>query len=232
MSAPLALLEARGLRRQPRGLAEPLLVDIELTIRCGERWVVVGPSGSGKSLLARALVALDPIEAGELRWRGEPVTAENIPGFRAEALYVAQRVALFDGSVEENLTMPFRFRANGRKRLSRGAIVGWLQALGLEESFLGKSTVELSGGEAQMMALLRALALEPRVLLLDEPTSALDPQRTQQAESLVLEWWSQGNGERAFLWITHNEAQAPRVADHPDRILEVRGGRLVKTDSP
>jgi putative ABC transport system ATP-binding protein len=92
----------------------------------------------------------------------------------------------------------------------------WLHHLGRQPSFLTKDAEHLSGGEAQLMALLRALQLEPQVLLLDEPTASLDEGTTLKVESLLKEW--QAEGERAIVTISHHPDQMARFCD---RLLDL-----------
>jgi putative ABC transport system ATP-binding protein len=92
-----------------------------------------------------------------------------------------------------------------------------------DESFLRQRRDNLSGGEAQLVALVRALQLQPDVLLLDEPTAALDAESAAAAESLVLQWLAASPDERALVWSSHDAAQTDRVAT---RQLHMADGRL------
>jgi putative ABC transport system ATP-binding protein len=198
-----------GRRREEGGW---LIRDVELTLRGGDRVAVVGPTGSGKSVLLRALGCLDAIDQGNLCWRGRAIADAEVPPYRANVVYLHQRAAMFDGTVQDNLRLPFSLRVHKGKPFDRDWAVAQLGLLDRPATFLEKDVRDLSGGEAQIVALTRALGLAPTVLLLDEPTAALDAVTTSQLETLVERWLAATDGARAFIWVTHEEAQADRVA--------------------
>lgn len=218
------LLEARGVGRRAAGDGAWLLRDVSLALRPGDRTAVVGPSGAGKSLLLRALALLDPVDAGEVRWRGEPIGDDDVPGFRRDVVYFHQRPALFEGTVEENLRRPYDFSSSEGRGWDGDRVVAWLESLGRGPAFLEKRTSDLSGGEAQITAFLRAIQLDPDALLLDEPTSALDRDATEALEDLVNRWYDERPDARSLLWVSHDRRQAERTTD---RILRLRSGELV-----
>src|SRR5262249_27944860 len=127
----------------------------------------------------------------------------------------------FEGTVDENLRQPFSLRVHRGRRFDRDWIVSRLRLVGRTVDFLECFTRDLSGGEAQIAALLRALQLAPRILLLDEPTAALDPETAQAAEQLVAAWLAEDTG-RATVWVSHNLEQARRVADRTVRLIAGR----------
>ena len=228
------LLEARGIgRRAPsrdgqRGDGTDaggpwLLESVSLTLGPGERLVVEGPSGAGKTLLLRALALLDPVERGEVLWRGAPVLDRAVPAFRRQVVYLHQRPALLEGSVETNLQRPFAFDTVGGS-YDRQRVTAMLARLGRGTDFLSKSVADLSGGEAQIAAMLRAMQLDPSVLLLDEPTAALDRDAVDAIERLVSQWQDGAREERAIVWVSHDGIQAGRVGD---RTLRLAAGRIV-----
>jgi len=174
---------------------------------------VTGPSGAGKSLLLRALAVLDPVEEGEIRWRGEPVAPGDVPRFRSRVQYLHQRPAVFDGTVETNLRRPFELAIHAGRSFDRDATAGLLADLGRDEGFLDRDGAELSGGEAQLVAFLRAIQLQPDALLLDEPTSALDPGAAETIEGLVERWHGEKPGERGLVWVSHDAGQSRRMTD-------------------
>ena len=225
MPPDIALLEARHVGRRHPQREGWLLEDVSLKIGAGRRLAVVGPSGSGKTLLLRALGLLDPLDGGEIRWQGRPIRADQIPVFRRQAIYLHQRPAFAEETVEAALRRPFLLKAHRHRRFDRDRIVRWLGQLGREESFLDKLIRDLSGGEGQIAAFLRAIQLDPVLLLLDEPTAALDANTTRAVEELLEDWLSQSADARAVIWVSHDVEQAQRVAD---RILSMRAGRLVE----
>jgi putative ABC transport system ATP-binding protein len=207
------LLQARNIvRRHPDGLRW-LLHGVSLEVQAAGRLSIAGPSGSGKTLLLRALAVLDRLDDGEVRWQGRPVTRDRIPPFRKAVMYLHQRPALWDETVEAALRRPFTLAVHHGGQFDRGRIVRLLQLLDRDESFLAKRTADLSGGEMQIAALLRAIQLDPTVLLLDEPTAALDSHTAATVEELLGGWVGNSSDERALVWVTHDAQQARRVAD-------------------
>ena len=223
--AEAVLLEARQLGRIDLRTQATLLAPTDFSLHAGERLALIGASGSGKSVLLRALALLDGPSSGEVLWLGQPVTAARIPHFRSRACYLTQRAALVEGSVTDNLRLPFTLKHNRQYRFDAATAVRLLELAGKPRSFLDKAGTDLSGGEAQLVALVRALLLAPQVLLLDEPTSALDPQSVAAVEALVMNWLDESANSRAFLWITHDPAQAERIST---RTLTMHQGALQK----
>jgi len=217
------LLEARAIgRRHPDG-RRWLLEDVSLEVHPGERIALVGPSGSGKTLVMRALVLLDPLDSGEVRWRGRAVRRDSIPPFRRQAIYVHQRPAFAQDTVAAALASPFAFRAHRGRRFDRDRVLDELGRFGRDGSFLDKRVRDLSGGEMQVAALVRAIQLEPAMLLLDEPTAALDARTAAAVEARITGWVDEAPDRRAFLWVGHDQAQARRMTG---RSLAVDAGRL------
>jgi putative ABC transport system ATP-binding protein len=217
------LLEARNLvRRQPLG-QRWLLENVSLALNVGDRAAVVGPSGSGKTLLLRALALLDPVDSGQILWRGQSIHNQHIPSYRRFAIYLHQRPALWADTVEQALRLPYSLAIHRGRNFEKSWIIERLALLNRDEKFLEQKVSNLSGGEMQITALLRALQLEPNVLLLDEPTSALDTKTAEAAENWLTTWIDQSPDARAMIWVTHDADQAGRVAN---RILNMENGRL------
>lgn len=187
---------------------------MNLTLREGDAVSIRGPSGSGKTLLLRAISGLAPLSSGMLRWKGSEIADVDYPRYRASVLYLAQNSSVMiqktAATVEHCLKALFELRVHRVNQFDRDRAIKILEALGKSSFFLQKECRTLSGGEAQVVALVRALVLEPEVLLLDEPTSGLDAVSAQLVEDLVAQWHHSGRG-RAYLWVTHQEAQAERV---------------------
>ncbi|SUO96252.1 ABC transporter ATP-binding protein [Suttonella ornithocola] len=191
----------------------------------GDRIALTGTSGSGKSLLLRALASLDPIDAGEIFYRNQ----QNLPPreWRAKICYLSQTPALAEGKVEDSLKAPYQYQYHQKQIYNRDFHITRLKMLGKEEDFLNRESYQLSGGEKQIVNLLRSLQFSPQILLLDEPTAALDPESKQQLEQLVLNWCTE-QPTRAYIWISHDPEEASRIAN---RKWQMHKGQLT-TDEP
>lgn len=219
-------MRAEGLRRTVDGTA--LLEVSEFRIDARDRIAIVGPTGSGKSLLLRAVSMLDGVDRGVIHFRGRRIGGPHVPRYRSRVIYLHQQPSLGESSVLETLREPFRYRVNRERRFDRDRVVGELRSFGRDANFLSRSCRDLSGGELQLVALLRATGLRPDVLLLDEPTAALDVETTRHVESFVDRWINEPGVSRAFVWVTHDRAQADRVGT---RRVEIRGGKIVPGDT-
>lgn len=221
------LLEAHRIGRRIPGTDKWLLRDVNLRLDPGARLGIVGPSGSGKSILLRALALLDPLDEGSIDSMGLPAAQKGVAAYRRQVVYLHQRPTLFEGNVEANLRQPYALKIHAKSRFDEGLVLELLKKVGRQHSFLQKSAAELSGGERQLVALVRAIQLNPSVLLLDEPTASLDTETTHAAEQLLEQWFADFDGEHALVQITHDRAQVERVSrqilglDH-GRICEVK----------
>lgn len=205
------LLQAQQLGRQTAA-GQWLIRDLSLMIHPGDRFAIVGPTGSGKSLFLRSLAMLDEIQEGEILFLGSPVKHKQTPHFRSQVVYLQQRPVLIEGTVQANLKFALKFQTNQHKPQDISNVMDLLNSFDRPEEFLDRHSSLLSGGEGQIVALLRALVLSPQVLLLDEPTSALDQQTAKLFESIILTWMETSDLNPAFAWITHDQTQAHRIA--------------------
>ncbi len=175
---------------------------------------VAGPSGSGKSTLLRLLNRLMDPDEGTVLYCGADVRERDVLDLRREVSLVPQLPALQEGTVAENVAL-------GPRLAGRAADVPRaLRLAGLDESFAERDASRLSVGEQQRVMLARALALEPRVLLLDEPTSALDAAARDAVEATLLDL--RRDLSLSYVLVTHDEAQAERLAD---TVLRLEAGR-------
>ena len=186
--------------------------NLDLSLHAGERLGITGPSGSGKTLLLRTLAGLEPLQSGELTFGGRALAQWSMPAYRARVVYVPQRPTLREGTVEDVLRAPFAFHLHRSHAFPADRTRTLLQALGRDDSFLRQRAERLSGGEAQIVAMLRALLIDPDVLLLDEPTASLDAETVAIIEQLISHWIAE-RPERACLWTSHDRAQLERVTD-------------------
>ncbi|MGI8748796.1 MAG: ABC transporter ATP-binding protein [Deinococcus sp.] len=204
------MLSASELRRSVAGRV--LWQNLSLVVAPGERIAVTGPSGSGKSLFLRALAGLDPLEGGDVLLDGRSQAQWAMPVYRSRVMYMPQRPAHGTGSVLEELRRPFGLKVHALQAFRQADAEQWLVDAGRPVSFLDLDVTTLSGGEGQLLAVIRALLLKPSVLLLDEATASLDPEATQAVEHLLSGWCAAAPG-RALVWVSHDPAQRRRVAD-------------------
>lgn len=186
------------------GIHRAALRPVSFNLADGEILVVRGPSGAGKSTLLRAIADLDPNE-GDVAIDGVSRESFPAPQWRRRVIYVAAEPAWWADTAAEHFP-------------SREEAAALAQALGVAPDLLSQPVVRLSTGERQRLALARALARHPRVLLLDEPTGALDAESRDLAEALIAERCARG---LAVLWVTHDAAQAERVSQ---RLLTLEKG--------
>jgi putative ABC transport system ATP-binding protein len=182
---------------------------VTFDLNAGDCLGLVAPSGVGKTLLMRNLVLLDPIQQGEVRFEGKTPAAWGLPTYRSRVMYVPQRAIALDGTVQDNLQQVFELGIYRQRRFREDTIQTWLETLGRGPAFLNLQGDRLSGGEAQILALLRALQLDPQVLLLDEPTASLDAATTSQVEVLLHQWLQQPG--RACMLTSHDSGQIDRI---------------------
>lgn len=185
--------------------------NVSLRLSPGDRLGLVGPSGSGKTLLLRAIAGLDPVDEGAIHLDGRAVEEWEAPEYRAQVTYLPQDAALVEGTVLENLRTPFGFGVHRGKVFEEVRAVAFLERVGRTASFLQKETTALSGGERQIAALVRALLLEPRILLLDEPAVSMDDELAAGAEAVVANWIDDDGRERALIWTSHRADRLERV---------------------
>ena len=190
---------------------------LRLEIRRGAPVMVIGPTGAGKSSLLRLAMGLVTPTAGRITWSGRTA---GTPGRRA---MVFQRPTMLRRSAAANLD--YVLATAGQPRAGRrDRVAALLQQVGL--AGLGdRPARRLSGGEQQRLAIARALAREPELLLLDEPTASLDPASTRAIETIIADAAASGT---TVLMATHDLGQARRLAG---RILFLAAGRLVE-DAP
>jgi UDP-glucose/iron transport system ATP-binding protein len=195
-----------------------LVQGVNFAVAEGEVLAVIGPSGAGKSTLLRMLNRLDEPTGGTVLFHDRDYRELAPRDLRRRVGMVMQRAYLFPGTVAENVA--FGPKQHG-VAMPESAIDELLEQVGLA-GYGERSALTLSGGEAQRVAITRALANEPEVLLLDEPTSALDETAKLGVESLLESLIRQR--QLTCVWVTHDAAQARRMADS---VLTLEAGRMV-----
>jgi polar amino acid transport system ATP-binding protein len=190
----------------------PVLRGIDLSVEQHQVVCLIGASGSGKSTLLRCVNGLEPIEAGDIWLDGDVVSGEGVDldRLRRDVGIVFQSFNLFPHmSVLENVTLaPRKIRGTAREQ-ARERGLELLRRVGLAEK-ADSYPDQLSGGQQQRVAIVRAMAMEPRVLLLDEITSALDPELVAEVLDIVRELADDG---LTMLLATHEMSFANEVAD-------------------
>jgi len=202
----------RELAAGPRGRA--LLRGLSFSVGPGERVALAGPSGIGKTTVLRALSLLDDPLEGELSLDGQTPDALGVVRWRRRVVLVSQRAVFFGGTVAEELARPFTYAASDAP-FDRERARALLAALELPSAW-ERPAAELSEGERQRVALVRALALRPSVLLLDEPTSALDPASIEKVEALLAE------SEAAIVLVSHAAQQRERMGARAIELAALR----------
>lgn len=210
-------LSVHGLTRIHPGQAAPALSALDLTVEPGSCTAILGPSGSGKSTALRLIAGLDTPSAGSVHIDGVDITGS--PAEQRGVGMVFQRPMLFPHmSVVDNIGFSYRAAGQSRRR-SREQAQRYLDLVHLGD--IGdRSVSDISGGQAQRVALARSLAGAPRVLLLDEPFSALDPVLQSDMHDLVRELRSEL--DQTLVLVTHDQREAAALADSVAVLIDGR----------
>lgn len=205
-----------------------ILKGIDVNIKKGERIVLIGPSGSGKSTFLRCLNLLEQPTKGEIKFNGEVITSSkcNIDNIRRKIGMVFQHFNLFPHlTVLQNITLaPVNLKFFSVEKANQEAIK-LLNKVGLGDkgNYYPSS---LSGGQKQRVAIVRALIMNPEVMLFDEPTSALDPEMVKEVTSVMVDIASQG---MTMIFVTHEMTFVKQIAT---RILFMDEGKIVLDEIP
>jgi multiple sugar transport system ATP-binding protein len=218
----MATIELRGVRK--RFGKQDVIHGIDLAIAEREFVAFVGPSGCGKSTLLRMIAGLEEVSDGELLIDGKP--AQHIPPAKRGLAMVFQNYALYPHmTVAEN--MGFSLRLEGLPKTAREEkVLAVARLLGLE-TLLERKPRALSGGQAQRVALGRAMVRQPRAFLLDEPLSNLDAALKAQMRLELVRLHREL--KTTMIYVTHDQVEAMTMAD---RIVVLNGGKVEQTGSP
>ena len=195
-------------------------MDLSFSMDKGELLCIIGPSGSGKSTLLSLIAGIDTPQGGSIIIDGEDITHMSIR--KRQIGMVFQDFSLFPSmNVERNIQYGMKDTQNREERTRE-----LLDLVGLE-GYGKRSVSQLSGGEAQRIALARAIAAEPRILLLDEPLSALDAPLRKKLRSVIKHIHEKT--ATTMLYVTHDREEAFAIAD---RIMIIKSGRIAAIGGP
>ena len=222
------LIEVKNLQKYYNGGALHALDGVTVDINRGDVMVVVGPSGSGKSTFLRSLNLLEEPTGGQIIFDGVDITAKkvNIDLHRQRMGMVFQHFNLFPHkTVLDNMTMaPIKVKGMKKEEAEQKAL-HLLERVGLADRAKAYP-VQLSGGQKQRVAIVRALMMEPDVMLFDEPTSALDPEMVGEVLEVMKEL---ARGGMTMVVVTHEMGFAHEVGN---RVLFMDGGKILEQGTP
>lgn len=204
-----------------------VLKDIDLTVKAGEKVVIIGPSGSGKSTLIRCVDCLEEPTSGEVIIDGTPLTKKNhLEMARKYSSMVFQQFNLYPNmTVLGNLTLaPIKLQKKSKEEATKTAMAA-LERVGLAQK-AGEYPQNLSGGQQQRVAIARALCTKQPIILFDEPTSALDPEMVQEVLDVMVELAQENI---TMICVTHEMGFARQVAD---RVVFMDDGQILEEGTP
>ena len=205
-----------------------VLKGVSYHVHQGEKIVIVGPSGSGKSTFLRCLNLLEVPTSGEIWFDGQLITDEkvNIDRIRQHMGMVFQNFNLFNNhTIMDNITLaPVKLKLMSKEEASEKALM-LLDRVGLKEK-ADSYPSQLSGGQKQRIAIVRSLAMNPRVMLFDEPTSALDPEMVGEVLTVMKELADTG---MTMVVVTHEMGFAREVAT---RVIFIDEGKIQEENTP
>ena len=238
MATSDSLIQVKNLKKHYHRGAIKALDGVTADINKGDVMVVIGPSGSGKSTFLRSLNLLEEPTDGEIIFNGVDITKKkykdasgktvklDIDGLRQKMGMVFQHFNLFPHmTILDNMTLaPMKVKGVSKEEAEKKALE-LLERVGLADR-AGAYPIQLSGGQKQRVAIVRALAMEPEVMLFDEPTSALDPEMVGEVLELMRELARDG---MTMVVVTHEMGFAREVAN---RVLFIDEGKIQEENSP
>lgn len=226
-STKTPLMRVHGISKNLGG--REILKSVSLDLYQGEMKVLIGPSGGGKSTLLQCMNYLIQPDRGEIELEGRRVDPHNARGlcvFRQQVGMIFQDFNLFDHlTAEENVAIALRKVRGMSRQAARERAAAELERVGLRDK--GRLyPAELSGGQKQRVSIARALAMDPKVMLLDEPTSALDPELVSEVLSVIRGLAQNG---MTMVMATHQMGFTRALADE---VLFMQEGRIIEQGSP
>lgn len=203
---------------------KPVIMDVSFTVFEGEKVVVIGPNGSGKStLLKTILMLIEPIK-GSIIFRDVDIVKlpkSELPRIRVRMGYVPQEGVLFPHmKVVDNVALPLRLALKMSKAEARKKALDYLKLFDIHD-LAYRYPAQLSGGQRQKVAIIRALALEPELLLLDEPTLNLDPSSRRDVLEVLYNVAKLG---KSMIVVTHEMDVVSKISD---KVIAMKSGRVV-----
>ena len=220
------ILETRNLKKSFGKLE--VLKGISTEIRRGEVVSIIGPSGSGKSTFLRCLNLLETPDGGQVLFKGQDITDKklNISQYRQSIGMVFQHFNVFPNlTVLENVTLAPVLEKKVPKDQAKEEAMALLRRVGLGDK-ADEYPRKLSGGQKQRLAIVRAMAMKPEVMLFDEPTSALDPEMVKEVLNVIRELTRSG---MTILIVTHEMGFAREISD---RVLFICDGVIKEEGTP
>ena len=195
-----------------------ILSDISFALFAGEKAVLCGKSGSGKSSILKTLLGLHSINQGTVYFQEQPLTSSSVQTVRSCTAYIGQEPMLGAENVRDALLLPFQFKTHREHRPTDRQLIEILQRLHLPADILDRESNRISGGEKQRIALARGLLLGKKLYLLDEVTSALDAESKQ----VVFDVFS--DPQLTVLSVAHD----PEWLERCGIVFELEAGRLIQ----
>ncbi len=197
-----------------------VLRGIHLHFQSPDFVVINGPSGCGKSTLLRAVAGLNPAQVPLRRLNGKTFHEKTLPAWRARVTLLLQDAPCIEGTVLENLTFPFSFKAAANRSFSEVEIMETLEKVKLGHIPLDSDVARLSGGERHRLGIVRGLLWSPQVLMADEPLSGLEPELADKCFQVLRAYARQKDA--VIICVLHEE----RFARKADQWLRLENGTL------
>ena len=190
--------------------------DLNLNFQSGMVYALIGDSGCGKTTLLNMLAKLETFDKGEIVYKGKSLTSlKNEEFYRNELGYLFQNFGLLDSqTIRENLELGLIGKKQNKKQEKERLLLQALQAVRLDYLSLNQKIYELSGGEAQRVALAKIILKDPPLILADEPTASLDPKNSKEIMEILLEL---RNANRTIIIATHN----PSIWKMADQVIHL-----------
>jgi putative bacteriocin ABC transporter len=190
--------------------------DLNLNFQSGIVYALIGDSGCGKTTLLNMLAKLETFDKGEIVYKGKSLTSlKNEEFYRNELGYLFQNFGLLESqTIRENLELGLIGKKKNKKQEKERLLLQALQAVRLDYLSLNQNIYELSGGEAQRIALAKIILKDPPLILADEPTASLDPKNSKEIMEILLEL---RNANRTIIIATHN----PSIWKMADQVIRL-----------